>query len=58
MNVVDIPIIEVFAALWNANEMDSEMSARLRRSIERFGLVVPLVVRKVADGAFETIGGA
>lgn len=58
MQVLDIPIKHISAAPWNANEMEPEMRTRLRRSVERFGLVVPLVVRRVADGAFETIGGA
>ncbi len=58
MHVIDLPINDVIAAPWNANEMDAEMRARLRRSIERFGIVVPLVVREVAAGTFETIGGA
>lgn len=34
------------------------MRSKLRRSVQRFGLVVPLVAREVADGAFEIIGGA
>ena len=58
MRVIDLPIANIATAEWNANEMDSEMAARLRRSIERFGLVVPLVVRKLAEAAYETIGGA
>ena len=58
MQVIDILVSNVFAALWNANEMESEMTSKLRRCIQRFGLVDPLVVRKIADGSFETIGGA
>lgn len=58
MEVVDIPIICISAAIWNANEMDPEMEVKLRRSIERFSLLVPLVVREVADQVYETIGGA
>jgi ParB family transcriptional regulator, chromosome partitioning protein len=38
--------------------MDETMHSRLRRSVERFGLVVPLVVRPTEDGNYETIGGA
>lgn len=34
------------------------MLSRLRRSIEHFDLVVPLVVRQVESNLFETIGGA
>ena len=58
MQVIDLPISDIVPAKWNANETDPEMRARLRRSIERFGLVVPLVVREVAQRAYETIGGA
>ena len=58
MQVLDIAIINVSSAPWNANEMDADMRARLHYSIERFDLVVPLVVREVGDGAYETIGGA
>ena len=58
MRVIDLQIENIAAAVWNANEMDPEMRARLRRSIERFGLLVPLLVREVAPGCYETIGGA
>ncbi len=58
MEVIDIPIDHVSAAIWNANEMDPHMGTRLRRSVERFSLLVPLVVREVAECAYETIGGA
>ena len=34
------------------------MEVKLRRSIERFSLLVPLVVREVGDRTYETIGGA
>ena len=58
MEVVDIPINSITAAIWNANEMDPEMEIKLRLSVQRFSLLVPLVVRKVAVRAYETIGGA
>ena len=58
MQVVDLQIETIAAAEWNANEMDLEMRARLHRSIERFGLVVPLLVREIVPGRYETIGGA
>lgn len=58
MKVLDVPIRHVTAAPWNANEIDPEMRSRLRRSIERFGLVVPLVVRPLEAARYETIGGA
>ena len=58
MRVIDIPIKNIVPAELNANEMDTEMRTRLRRSIERFGFQVPLLVREVAPDRYETIGGA
>jgi ParB family chromosome partitioning protein len=58
MKVVDVPIDQIYEAAWNPNQMDEVMHSRLRRSIQRFGLVVPLVVRPVAGECYETIGGA
>lgn len=58
MQVVDLRIETISASEWNANEMDPEMQKRLRPSIERFGLLVPLLVREIAPGRYETIGGA
>ncbi|MBI4311518.1 MAG: ParB N-terminal domain-containing protein [Chloroflexi bacterium] len=56
MTIVELPIEQIRPARWNANEQGADMRARLRRSIQRFGLVVPLVVRRLGDG-YETIGG-
>jgi ParB family transcriptional regulator, chromosome partitioning protein len=58
MKVVDVPIEQIHAAGWNPNQMDEAMHSRLRRSIQRFGLVVPLVVRSLGDNSYETLGGA
>ena len=58
MNVVELPIESVTAADWNPNEASAEIMKRLRHSIERFGFLVPLVVRQLDDGRYETIGGA
>ena len=58
MNVIEIPIDSITPASWNPNELPDEMRARLRRSMELFGLVVPLVVRELDDGTYETVGGA
>jgi ParB family transcriptional regulator, chromosome partitioning protein len=58
MKVIDVPIEQIHEASWNANQMDEAMHSRLRHSIERFGLVLPLVVRPTGLGSFETIGGA
>ena len=58
MEIVDLPLSQLREAPWNANQMNSAMLSRLRQSISRFGLVVPLVVRSIGYGHFETIGGA
>lgn len=58
MNIVKLSIEQIHASPWNPNEMDEEMTSRLRRSIQRFGLVAPLVVWRTEDGHYETIGGA
>ena len=58
MQVVELPLASLKEAPWNPNSLDEEMHGRLRRSIERFDLVTPLVVRKLAPEIYETIGGA
>ena len=58
MNVIEIPIDSVFEPGWNPNEMAPGMQSRLRRSIDRFGFLVPLVVRRAGEERYETIGGA
>jgi ParB family chromosome partitioning protein len=58
MKVIDVPIEQIHAAAWNPNQMDEVMHSRLCRSIQRFGLVVPLVVRPLSADCYETIGGA
>ena len=57
MKVTELPLDQIKEAPWNANQMDQAMRTRLRHSIERFQLVVPLVVRPIGD-LYETIGGA
>jgi hypothetical protein len=42
MKVIDVPIDQIYEATWNPNVMDAVMHSRLLRSVERFGLVVPL----------------
>ncbi len=58
MEIVDLPMNSIIAAQWNPNEMDLDMLSHLRHSVQRFDLVVPLVVRNVGDNRYETIGGA
>ncbi len=50
MNVVEIPIEQLREAPWNPNAMDGDMGARLSRSIQTYGFLVPLVVREMRDG--------
>jgi ParB family chromosome partitioning protein len=38
--------------------MDDPMLAHLQSSIQRFGLVMPLIVRHLSNNHYETIGGA
>ena len=58
MKIIDVPIEQIHEAVWNPNQMDEVMHSRLRCSIQRFGLVVPLVVRPIGDDCYQTIGGA
>ena len=58
MNLIDLPLDSIHPPESNPNEMNSDMMAKLRRSIKRFGLVVPLVVRQIVEQDYETIGGA
>jgi ParB family chromosome partitioning protein len=58
MDLVQLPLERIAAPDWNANQMDPATKQRLRNSVVRFGLVVPLVVRLLMNGMFETVGGA
>ncbi|HZA22431.1 MAG TPA: ParB N-terminal domain-containing protein, partial [Dehalococcoidia bacterium] len=58
MEIVNLPVDSIQPADWNSNEMDESMLAHLRCAIQRFGLVVPLVVRHLGNNHYETIGGA
>jgi ParB family chromosome partitioning protein len=56
--VVGIAVEKIEAPGWNPNEMDEDMRRHLRRSMERFGNLIPLVVRIMGQGRYETVGGA
>lgn len=58
MEIVDIPITSVQPPDWNPNEMPDDLQERLRNSLRRFGVLVPLVVRQVGPSTYETINGA
>ena len=57
MTVVDLPLERIAAAPWNSNRMDEPMRTRLAASLGRYGLVQPILVRRVGD-RFETVAGA
>lgn len=42
---------------WNTNVVSPENELKLRASIERFGMFKPIVVRTLADGSLEILGG-
>ena len=49
MHPIQVPLQQIRAASWNPTQMGDAMAVRLRRSIQRFGLLVPLVVREIDD---------
>ena len=57
MEVIDLSLKSLKEAPWNSNRMDPQMMARLRQSIEHYGLVEPLVVRPMTKKTYEVIGG-
>ena len=57
MEGLQLPLENLRESPWNANVMDEPILSRLRQSIERFGLVGPLVVRPIGDCCYETVGG-
>ena len=58
MNIRNLPIEQIIEAPWNPNFMGEEMFGRLRRSFQWIGQMIPLVVRQIEPGLYETIGGA
>lgn len=57
MKVVELPLEQLREASWNPNAMDEAMLSRLRRSIDRFGVVQNLVVRALPDATYEVLSG-
>lgn len=57
MKIVSIPFGQLHEAPWNPNHMDKPMLSRLARSITRYGLVGPLVVRSMVDSTWEVLSG-
>ena len=57
MKTVDISTTKLRPAPWNPNQMDETMMSRLRESISKYGLVEPLVVRKIDEKRYEVLSG-
>jgi ParB-like chromosome segregation protein Spo0J len=59
VDVVELPLPKLLRAEWNANRVDEETLVKIRRSIEQFGVVENLVVRKhpAKRGCFEVLSG-
>ena len=58
MQVLEIPLDQLEPASWNSNAMDESMLERLERSLATFGMLQPLVVRRITEICFEIIGGS
>ncbi len=57
MKTVTLPIERLHEAPWNPNRMDNVSTQRLRESINRYGLVQPLVVRPTGKADYEVLSG-
>lgn len=54
LDVRELPLDRLVEAPWNANRVDTVMLAKIRRSIETFGIVENLVVRPLYTGERDT----
>lgn len=57
MEVVNLHLAHLNSAAWSPNSMDETMMKKLRASLEQYGLVAALVVRRVGTNAYEVLGG-
>ncbi len=57
MKTIDISLTKLKPAPWNPNQMDETMMSHLRESISKYGLVEPLVARKVDEEQYEVLSG-
>ena len=55
--ILSLPLDQLREAPWNANQMDLPLLAKLKRSVERFGLVGVLVARPLAADCYEVLSG-
>ena len=58
MKTTDLGVHSITESAWNPNQMDQGTRCSLLASIKRYGVVQPLVVRKIGPNRYETIGGA
>ncbi len=57
MTVTNLPAAQLHPAPWNPNAMTPAMQEHLTASLDRFGVVVPVVVRPDPGGGYEVLGG-
>ena len=57
MRVIELAIESLNEAPWNPNHMDEITLSRLIESLNRYGLVEPLVVRTKEDYSYEVLSG-
>ena len=57
MKITNIPVDLLRQPRWNPNQMDAGNFMKLGRSIDRYGLVQNLVVRRMEDGTYEMLAG-
>lgn len=57
MKVIERKLMTLREAPWNPNRMDEASLTRLRESISRYGLVEPLIVRKLEESVYEVLSG-
>jgi ParB-like chromosome segregation protein Spo0J len=55
--VSHVPAGELQPNPWNSNVVGPEMEQRLRESVSKFGLYKPIIVRELADGSLQILGG-
>ena len=57
MQTVNISVKQLCEAVWNPNRMDEDTLSKLKESLSRYGLVVPLVVRPINERSYEVLSG-
>ena len=57
MEIIDLSLDLLREAPWNPNHMVEAALARLQRSVERYGIVAPQVVRAIGKGFYEVVSG-